>query len=169
MNWDQAVDAAEALGKRLPHEVEYELAATNAGQLNYSWEATPGSPVDETSNTYGPVGEPSYDRLSDRTPRLRALLELAEWTMTHMSARYVPNSGTMSAQFTHLEHAGMRIVRGGDDSVIEGDPGVSEQTGRPRERHAKQRSFVGPGIGFRCVRGSKPHLTPDDFIRVVEK
>src|SRR5206468_3757283 len=79
VSWLDAVSYAEEVGKRLPDEAEYDLAATAGGRRRFPWgDTSPPAGGWEV----GPVGTPAYDRLRlDGQPAVLGLFSnAAEWT-----------------------------------------------------------------------------------------
>jgi formylglycine-generating enzyme required for sulfatase activity len=160
VSWDHAVAYAEAAGKRLPDEFEYEYAATAYGRHKYAWGDTP--PPD--SARFGPVGNTTYDRLDAKPPVIGLCSNVAEWTTSWT----VPYPTTPSAPVAaHAQNDQLRVVRGGTLSRIEGTPTDDDTAFTPRLRLRYERWKESPGIGFRCARSAKPRLSPDDFVKPV--
>ncbi len=171
LEWNNAVFRAERLGKRLPSEAEYEYAATMAGKLDYSWEATcADEDCDELfapQADFGPVGTPALDRLPTDPPIFGLCSNMAEWTMTYGTVFYPEFEDAKEAQFANPAMIVSRIVRGGDASVVhEGNANVSPETRDPRQRWAHGTGFQERGLSFRGVRSVRPRLLPSDFVQV---
>jgi formylglycine-generating enzyme required for sulfatase activity len=156
VNYDEAVRFAEAVGKRLPDEVEYEFAATNGGQNLYPW----GDDLEKIAVwKYGAVGLASYDRTSGEPCVLGLYSNVAEWTSSRL-APYPGDEKVTPAPRRKWQQT--RVVRGAPDVALYRD-------GMPpdRERRSNWTAFyrIGmdpdtgyPGIGFRCARSAKPRF-----------
>ncbi|EAQ78811.1 bifunctional serine/threonine-protein kinase/formylglycine-generating enzyme family protein [Blastopirellula marina] len=174
--WDEAVQRAEQIGKRLPEETEFEYAATDGGRLNHSWESAATAAdleqLFQPRDKFGPVGAPAQDRLLTEPPVYGLCSNMAEWTMTSASAFYPYGdlaAGELQKALPHdlFRH---RIVRGGDRTVgKEGNATVNESVRNPRNRYPYPPYFVGRGVSFRCVRSAKPRLLPSDFVRTIDQ
>ena len=147
--YDNAVAYAEAEGKRLPTEDEYEFAATARGTQKYPW----GNefPPSDISRGFGPVKTPAFDRLDTSPPVFGLCSNVAEWTSTWANP-YAPNQSMKSVVVLHEE----RIFRGGAVTTIAGDARVSPDTRDPRARSRTSVYRKQPGLGFRCVRSVRP-------------
>jgi eukaryotic-like serine/threonine-protein kinase len=155
-SFDLAVAIAEELGMRLPTEIEYEYMATALGRQEYPWGG--GLAPDTNEFTFESVRVPVIDQLPTRPPIYGLCSGVAEWT-TSPAIPYPPNPIRPNSSM----HAEYRIVRGGDESVIEGDPHVSLLARSPRLRTPTLRHQVKPGLGFRCVKSLHPPVRYDDF------
>jgi serine/threonine protein kinase/formylglycine-generating enzyme required for sulfatase activity len=148
VSYDEALGCAEALGKRLPTEAEYEWAATLGGTRDFPW----GNDKERIQNwPLLTVGQPDYDRTPTEPPVFGLYSNVAEWTSTwHM---HYP---------THLPVAfpdyyrSTRTVRGGPYSVVMGEPQKKECLWGPRYRHGITFDRPLPGLGFRCARSVQP-------------
>jgi len=152
LNYNQAVQFAESIGKRLPDEGEFELAASQA--------TIPESfPASDAAN-FEPVG--SAEDQTATIPAVRGLLSnVAEWTSSAgvpYPSGTVPGSPLASGVFR--DH---RIVRGGSQKVIEGADLSGRLDRNPHDRIAVSPHAVKPGLGFRCVRSARPRLLESDF------
>jgi formylglycine-generating enzyme required for sulfatase activity len=162
VTYDEAVACAEAMGKRLPDEVEYEFAATNGGKNRFPW----GDDFERIIDwPIGPVGVPSYDRALDHPTVAGLYSNVAEWT----SSWHVPYPVPMLEVPPELraELRKQRIVRGGAPSAIKGK---ADPQGKDRQEIWDARDRCGnppdefyKGLGFRCARSAKPRFpeTPD--------
>jgi eukaryotic-like serine/threonine-protein kinase len=144
VSWDEAVNYAEVLGKRLLREEEFQYLVTLAGtQTNNPahWQVA-------AAVVPGPVTDAAWDRLDwDRLskPLVGMRSNVLEWTSTRWSTA----DGDTS----------WRIVRGGyslgDDSKA---PNVDRALPPPRRR------MVAPAatarLGFRCARSARPAVSP---------
>ncbi len=153
VSFDEAVSVAEAMGKRLPDEAEYEYAATAGGSRE--------SPSLESTNAaaaLGPAGAWTADcvELDRKHPIYGLCSNVAEWTATWFDNYPGSPANTESA-------ASRRIVRGGDLSVIDGNEDLTPDAFDPRRRIGLIRQTWKPGLGFRCARSPKPRLEAEDF------
>jgi formylglycine-generating enzyme required for sulfatase activity len=166
VTFDEAVNCAEQLGKRLPDEVEYEFAATNGGKNRFPW----GDDFERIlSWPFGPVGMPEYDRTIVEPTVAGLYSNVAEWTTSwHVpypvqvvhQLQVVQQSPDLKLEF--LKH---RIVRGGPSCVINGD---ADPQGRDRDQiwDARDRTGIArdqalAGLGFRCARSFTPRFRKD--------
>lgn len=76
VSFDAATAYAESIGKRLPEEAEYEIAATNGGTSQYPWGNTPP----KADWQFGPVGQPDWDCTPTKPPVFGLYSNVAEWT-----------------------------------------------------------------------------------------
>lgn len=156
VDYDRAVAFAEDEGKRLPSEVEYEFAATNRGSTKFPW----GSdlPESEEESEFGPVRNPSFDRLATDPPVYGLCSNKAEWTSS-WAIPYASQPPTLSL----LTVQERRIVRGGALATVKGDARITEDLRDPRNRCNVERDSNEPGLGFRCVRSAEPTIKYKDF------
>jgi formylglycine-generating enzyme required for sulfatase activity len=166
LNFDEAIVIAERLGRRLPDEAEYELAATSGGARPFPW-------IDELET--GPVTMPVQFGTVDDFPRDRVDLDpripifglcsnVAEWTVNWGVG---PPTDQASAAVPSKSPGPYRVVRGGSSRVIEGDAVVSNDARDPRQRASCLRFTNRPGLGVRCVRSTKPRLSAADFVQTL--
>lgn len=160
VSWDQAMGYAEAMGKRLPDEIEYEFAATAGGARKFPW-----GDDDPKEWAFGPIGNPEFDRLETTPPTVGLYSNVGEWTSSWAS--FYP-----TAKIPHLwsgpaADRNNRIVRGGPPSVLEGDSAPPPRFEGPRHRDFRVRVLSKSGVGFRCARSSRPRLRPEDFISII--
>ena len=165
IQFDGAVGMAERSGGRLPHEAEWEFAATLGGTLPI------GSAFPQNQNEderFGPVGAPGdNDRidLDRRVPIFGLRSNVAEWTINRMSI--YPMSGLSGV--TLIEAKGdHRIVRGGSFRIENHNAFPLNVPCDPRERQSMFRYETARGLGFRYVRSVAPRLTSKDFVQIVE-
>jgi len=157
ISYDGATAYAEKVGKRLPTEWEYELAATQGGTQAVPW----GNDIEKITRwTFGTAGVPSWDRLDTQPPVYGLYSNVAEWT------------SSWSLPYPKHEKAGLRgpecgnswrVVRGGPFSVIKGQPQQEDWRRGPRFRVAMLRQTWMPGLGFRGARSLAPRLEAKDF------
>jgi serine/threonine protein kinase len=150
--FDEAVSVAEALGKRLPDEAEFEYAATAGGSRE-----SPGAVALQAAAGVGPV-EATLDRvdLDPRHPIWGLCSNAAEWTASWFDS-YPGAPGNSEPA------AARRVVRGGDLTVMDGKPDPAADAFAPRGRIGVIRQTWKRGLGFRCARSPKPRLEPEDF------
>jgi formylglycine-generating enzyme required for sulfatase activity len=156
LSWDDAVGYAEWAGKRLPDEAEYEFAATSGGGRRFPW----GDNADLIREwKFGPAGTPEFDRVEfpGQPPVFGLYSNVAEWTGSWFSL--YPGAKEIDAFRTKD-----RVVRGGDYSVIKGEPAAAGASAGPRQRILIPGPVrTHPGLGFRCARSPRPRLNPEDF------
>ena len=165
-SWLMAAERLEKVGKRLPTEAEYEFAATAGGTRRFPWgDSDPPSVPD--GRVFGAVGSPAWDRLDSVPPVYGLCSNVAEWTATRAS--HYPMTETDGRAIAALRPETFVVVRGGDERVIEGDPGTEAAHRNPRLRPFASRYDVRPGLGFRGVRSVRPRLNPADFEQVLTR
>jgi serine/threonine-protein kinase len=163
VSYDDAVHFAELVGKRLPSAEEYEFAATQGWTNRFPW----GDRSVEDMQTsglqkFGPVGEPPWDVLPSN-PSVRGLCSnVAEWTSTiphneleNPRLNLIPVRGRGADQY--------RVIKGGDETIVEGKSVESSKSRDPRANLSMIRSLAKPGLGFRCYRSARPRLKPEDY------
>jgi len=165
-SWSKAVGLIELLGKRLPDEFEYELAATQNGTRKYPWGDEPRrEDLDEIA--FQPVGFPRFDRVDFSAPIYGLGSNVAEWTISHSISSY-PRKGLDLEEHTILPvNPTLRAIRGGGKEVISGSATVIAGERNPRSRSVEPVYTMKPGLGFRGVRSLRPRLTPEDFGNVL--
>ncbi len=164
VTFTQALDFAEAVGKRLPTEAEYEFAATNGGTQRFPWgnEEKPGPWV------FGPAGKPEYDRTDTCPPVFGLYSNVAEWTDS-LFTPYAPKLHPAVRKGLTKDYLALylncRVVRGAPNFVIKGRP---PEQGRPADsfigptwRQSEIRGDRLPGVGFRCARSAAPRFLDD--------
>jgi formylglycine-generating enzyme required for sulfatase activity len=171
--YDYAVAFVERVGKRLPDEAEYEVAATRGGTLDSPWG---GQPSDLEDWTIGPVKEsPAFDVIRYDRNIWGLYSNALEWTTT-WGINY-PKYADFSLPMTARD---LRVVRGGSThAVIDGsfpDQGPRQANDArvlwnkgPRARERLPTAVPYPGVGFRCARSAKPRLSASDFVTVISK
>ncbi len=142
VTWHDAEAYAEAMGKRLPTDAEFEYLVTLGGTRTgdpSDWEV-PDVPVP------GPVSDAAFDRLQWQRlsqPVIGLRSNVLEWT-----ASWWAGTG---------QGVDNRVVRGGYS--LSGDPA---ETGvdytRPPPRLIYYPPLALPRLGFRCARSAKPSI-----------
>ena len=160
ISFDQARGLAEALGKRIPSEAEYEFAASPTGAFPWGQDAK-GMDLDDWSIT------PSTDNSLDKTRTNPAVIGLysgvAEWT----SSWYQPYPGPAGEKTKHLvEPRDYRVVRGAPPHILDAASPVRPFT--PRDRTYRPRYTHDTKIGFRCARSEHARVTAADFEEIVD-
>jgi formylglycine-generating enzyme required for sulfatase activity len=161
VSYDEAVDFAERIGKRLPDEFEFEFAAARGGHTRFPW-GDDASLISDTQWEVGPVRGNELDR-TDTTPPVYGLFSNAlEWT-TSWNTLYPADRQLLSSP--ELADSRLRIVRGGPAWRAKpgGEPGT-ERFGAS-ERIPVEWAAPTRGIGFRCARSARPRIRPTDFGR----
>jgi hypothetical protein len=163
VSYDQALQYAEMVGKRLPTGPEYEFAATGGGKSDFPW-GDDATLIREWP--VGPVGEPGYDRTPTNPPVAGLFSNVAEWTATGYVLYPGTHPGSVlqgSSQIFRDKMKDAREVRGAPPHAIEG---VSEKENPDKKRlffGTRARSFWSrdsrlPGVGFRCARSVQPRF-----------
>jgi formylglycine-generating enzyme required for sulfatase activity len=159
VTWNHAVAYAETIGKRLPDETEYEYAATACGKWRFPWGNEP-RPVG-SKWTFGPVGQPDYDRveLPGQPPVFGLYSNVAEWTSSRAGGYPCPQPAEPEPR--------LRVVRGAPYAVVRGQNDLPGEVRGPRERLLVVTPMEFSGLGFRCARSARPRLTARDFVTVL--
>ncbi|HWL07397.1 MAG TPA: bifunctional serine/threonine-protein kinase/formylglycine-generating enzyme family protein [Planctomicrobium sp.] len=165
--WPMAVFLLEQLGKRLPDEFEYELAATKNGTQRFSWGNDPRS-VEPDEIAFEPVGFPRFDRVDYDAPIYGLGSNVAEWTMSRSVATYPSIAEELQGVIGSISDLSLRIIRGGSPEVIDGHPTVNAMQRDPRMRASEPFMTIKSGLGFRGVRSPRPRLKPEDFGQILE-
>jgi eukaryotic-like serine/threonine-protein kinase len=160
VTFDQAVSCAERLGKRLPDEFEFEVAATAGENRRFPW----GNDATRIQKwPFGFVGNVAFDHPLEN-PQVDGLFSnVAEWTSSRMAPyphpRLAESFGSLEVMETLRD---VRVVRGGPTCVIEGKP---DPLGKDQEaiwdvrwREGISRNVPNAGVGFRCARSVRPLL-----------
>jgi eukaryotic-like serine/threonine-protein kinase len=142
VNWFEAKDYCESLGKRLPTEAEWEYAARGRGNYLYpygnNWKPKYSCASEEPDCTKPkPVG--SYPEGRSPFKVLDMAGNVAEWT----ASDYEPYPGS-----TARKAEDTRVIRGGAFNVP-----ASEQTATDRRFDSPNQSL--PYLGFRCAMSLK--------------
>lgn len=148
VSWHLATAYAEAVGKRLMSEVEYEYAATNLGTTKYPW-GDDGDLIVEW--TYGPVGAPAFDT---SLLGIKGLFSnVAEWTS---SVRIEYPGGKPIFEAMAAENLLSRAVRGGPQNAALTPGRQPPWSGGVQMRQALRAVQGGPTVGFRCAKSRRP-------------
>jgi len=155
VSWDDAVEYAESVGKRLPDETEFEYVATALGKREFSSKDAKGIWA------LNACGEPAFDRVTiPGQPSIFGMnSNVAEWTATWAS----PYPGQRGFERDTLH----RVVRGGPLAAARGQLDVHELSWTARERFFEICHFKQTGLGFRCARSAKPRVRPDEFVTIL--
>ncbi|ASV74518.1 Serine/threonine protein kinase PrkC, regulator of stationary phase [Thermogutta terrifontis] len=154
---DQAIAFAEVVGKRIPTEAEFLLAATHLERERSRAGAK------RVNLTFSAASEDKGDfLLVDPQRPVRGLFSnVAEWTIT---VALLPDlSGSPSRTIRG------RVVWGATLSILDRKPEALEIAGISTPRLVLHEGTKKPGLGFRCARSVKPRIAPEDFIRSVER
>jgi formylglycine-generating enzyme required for sulfatase activity/tRNA A-37 threonylcarbamoyl transferase component Bud32 len=161
VTYDAAMEYAEAIGKRLMDEAEYELAATAHGKSKFPWGEDANLIVDWR---IGPVGVPAFDTIAFSGKSVSGLYSnAAEWT----DSWHTLYPGAPFAMPPDVAR-GERIVRGAPSEVALGKDASEQWKTGPRNRFGLVRQAAYPGVGLRCARSANPRLRIEDFPHVVE-
>jgi serine/threonine-protein kinase len=159
VSWFGAMMYAEYVGKRLPFEDEYELAATNENKTRYPW----GNARKSTSWSFGAT---PTDDVTEDEPKIYGLYtNVAEWTMSYW--HLYPNvdrevDDTMNNASFRAHFAGKRVVRGAPPPIVQGQTLIGpELSALSNLLDPRQGTAVSPfsrlnGVGFRCARSKRP-------------
>ncbi|MFO0878919.1 MAG: SUMF1/EgtB/PvdO family nonheme iron enzyme [Gemmataceae bacterium] len=166
VSWSHAASYAEAMGKRLPDEIEFEFAATGGGRWQLPW-GEAEEPLTRMPWVIRPVGqwEPDVVRIPGQRLAVYGLHSgPAEWTGTWGPSMQLGASRIASSQ--------LRVVRGAPMEAVEGKSlgGLSSKFDARQLYYLNGDHMTGfdlPGLSFRCARSTGPRLKPVDFIRRV--
>lgn len=173
VRYDYALAFAERIGKRLPEEAEYEVAATRGGTI----ENPRGGDLNDIAEwNIGPVMEsPASDVVRYEREVWGLYSNALEWTST-WGVNY-PKYAELSLPIAARD---LRIVRGGPlGGVTDGSfPDEGPRQGAdlnalwskgPRAREKVAAAVPFPGLGFRCARSQRPRLRARDFVSVISR
>jgi formylglycine-generating enzyme required for sulfatase activity len=159
ITYNEAVAYAEAVGKRLPDEFEFEFAATGGGQLRFPW-GNDASLLSPEQWNIGPVKSVKHDRTQSDPPVYGLFSNVLEWT-TSWNTLYPADRELLDSD--EICDPGFRIVRGGPHWRVSSDAEQgTEQLGAflrvplpivPPKQH----------VGFRCARSLRPRTRSADF------
>jgi formylglycine-generating enzyme required for sulfatase activity len=162
VSYDEALACAEACGKRLPSEAEYEFAATNGGLQEYPW-------GDEFPSLMrwpmGPVNASAFDETPTTPPVIGLYSNAAEWTCTWMQFYPAFQMSGVPLPFEPRDH---RVVRGAPQGVIDGNDQREGWEAGPRQRVMCARTSRKGSVGFRMARSESPRLVATDFEAVLK-
>jgi hypothetical protein len=164
VSYFDAVSLAEAMGKRLPDESEFQYAASAGGTQKFPWGET-WKPELTAPRTSGPVQHPSFDRVDSigQPPVFGLYSNVAEWTS---SGWFSPNSVKPALEGPPLPvepEALARKVWGWNLSASPKKVDASNvQLELFRGRAVNVKSCM-PHLGFRCARSVAPRLRREDF------
>lgn len=166
IRYGMAVVIAESLGKRLPSEAEWEYLATARGRTRYPFgDEFPGDLA--AGPDFGPVKTPVFDVFYADKPVYGLCSNLAEWTTT-WGITYPAYHETVGPYVADADPSSYRVVRGGTEKVVEGNPEVTAETRNPRDRTFVTQWTLKQGLGFRCVKSAKPRLLPQDYVTLID-
>lgn len=154
--FNEALEYAEKIGKRLPTDFEYEFAATQGGKTFYPWGND--RPTKEAWNLHA-----VHEVTSDVTVTDPPILGLFSNAIEIVDSRTAPYPGTANTAW-HLDTLSGLILRGGARSEME-----LAQVHKEGAQYRVIHQSVGPQkllpeqVGFRCVRSKHPRFKLEDF------
>jgi eukaryotic-like serine/threonine-protein kinase len=165
IDFDQALDFAERVGKRLPDEAEYEYAATGGGTVTFPW----GDEDKIKKWPLGKVKDPPFDHTQTNPPVFGLFTNAAEWTVSWNRPYPTADPRVHTARASRALKSVFRedrVVRGGPPAVIDARqlPIAKDNSPiwDPRLRCGVSSHRGHPGLGFRCARSAEPrYLTPE--------
>jgi formylglycine-generating enzyme required for sulfatase activity len=160
VNFDDAMTIAEYAGKRLPTAAEYEFAATTGGVERFPWG---DQSVEQMASDFHSNHQAFWDVLQTDPPVQRLCSGVAEWTSSIPHSELEDPRLITTSKKRGNSMADDRVVKGGDQDVIDGKAIETSKSRDPRTRVAMDRRFAKPGLGFRCYRSAKPRLRPEDY------
>ncbi|MCA9054818.1 MAG: serine/threonine protein kinase, partial [Planctomycetaceae bacterium] len=158
--FDQFMNIAERLGKRLLTDLEFVFVTTNGGQTRYPWGDEMHLRAAAVGPVLTPVGEPDWDR-TRHTPPVQGLCSgVAEWVDAQQASPFGDHPAKILPIYrNHL------IIMGGGERVLLGDFRVDDEQRNPRKMLTRDRTTPLPGVGCRFARSARPRLDPEDFLR----
>ena len=161
---DDATAYAEAVGKRLPTEAEYEFAATAGAKRLFPW-GDSAEPLRDGQGWTWSIGEAGrandFDRTDTEPPVYGLFSNVLEWTSTWPNPYPNPKTGPLS-KLPPVKLPGIpekRVVRGGLYETMIGKPikpNFKAFGMHPSFRISVYLNEGHPGLGFRCARSIKP-------------
>lgn len=157
-SFNAAIARAEALGKRLPTEAEYEYLATNGGTTVYPWgNRWPSNLRVSAQKESGSTVAPAFDKVTAYPEIVGLCSNKAEWLIP----QFVP------AIFDRMQRRevtlDLQVFRGGSEATIAGDLRLTPKDRSPRFHGEVSDKGEFPGITFRCVRSVKPLVSFREF------
>jgi serine/threonine-protein kinase len=167
VTYDEALQFAERVGKRLPDELEYEFAATGgwgSTKLQFPWGDTVQKMFTWPLGPVGPADEQAaFDRTDTEPPVYGLYSNVGEWTTSWQN----PYPG-VNIREGHFPPPGIRdlfpqfrVVRGAPYSVFTAPqigPDPDKWKTGPCQRQAILRTDMHPWLGFRCARSVRPRF-----------
>ena len=150
VDWFQAKEYAAWAGKRLPNEVEWELAARSGAATAFPWGASWVKGRANVVGTYPGDGWEETAQVASFPANRWGIYDLignaAEWTEDVYSENYfgAPLDGSTWYQETGLAGERRRVVRGGSFDDPPPRQRVSKRGGRRADNASRS-------VGFRCV------------------
>ena len=162
VSFEQALEYAELVGKRLPSEAEYEFAATNGGATSYPWG---NEPTGNTDWPHGPVRALEFDRTMTTPPVFGLYSNVAEWCDS-MCIAYDPKYHPNVAKYPAAIVANLLMSR-----VVRGAPPLTPRRNAPNQnqsfdtskltarfRQMRRCEDFDVTLGFRCARSLEPRF-----------
>lgn len=147
VTWHAATAYAEAVGKRLLREEEYEFLASNLGTSKFPNGDTAAV---QGAWTYGPVGTPVEDRMANHAV-FGLHSNVAEWTDSLWN--YYPGQIDRGEKFDATMHRlDNRVVRGGPVTMGPNDRSNDTYSEPVTARTSFDANMRDTEIGFRCAR-----------------
>jgi eukaryotic-like serine/threonine-protein kinase len=146
LSYNDALAAAERLGKRIPMEAEYEVAVRHCNPPN---EPTTPTNAGQSVDDMAAVGNPAGDRTNTKPSVVGLRSNVAEWTSS-WDLRLQLQQPVMLSQF--------RIVRGGNRANVQAKVPLGATILEQDERLIRPRYSAESTVGFRCVRSARPHF-----------
>jgi serine/threonine protein kinase len=156
LSFNEAVSLAEAAGKRLPTEFEFELASRPVPKKKYPWgnKLPKGVYFDDLWTLQSALSS-KYDHTATNPAVIGLFSNAAEFT----SSRLVPYDQRIRADWGE---AGIAISVRGGPALDNYNPTRWEQV-TTRGRTGVRVITLSTRIGFRCVRSKSPRLKAEDF------
>lgn len=159
-SFDDFLGMAERFGKRLPVEMEYLFAATNAGTTKYPWGNEMPELAAQVTGELQPVGQPEFDKTLGEQPIYGLCSGVAEWVDSQFLGSVDPQA---PPAISPLERNRF-VIKGGSRRVILGELVVTEADRNPRQSEYMSRLEKFSGLGCRFARSVRPRLNPEDFL-----